>query len=141
MSIVITGRHTTVTPALKRYLEQRVQRLKRYGFDLDEGEFVLSVEKYRHVAEGAVSVDGRRVYGKVTSPQMYESIDRLLEKIQRQLIKNKEKLVERKQRAGTTVERRAKRGPECRAQSGPRMVKRREEPPVGEEAHKEPHGT
>jgi len=108
MPIFITGRHTTLTPALKRYLEQRVQRLKRFGVQLDDGQFVLSIEKYRHVAEGVVAVNGRRIHGKVTTPEMYESIDRLLAKIERQLLKNKEKLVERKQRAGSAADRRRK---------------------------------
>lgn len=98
MPIAITGRHITVTPALRHYLEQRVQRLKRYGVQLDDGQFVLSVEKYRHTAEGIVAVNGRRIQGKVATPAMYESIDRLLEKLERQLLKNKDKLVERKQR-------------------------------------------
>lgn len=98
MPIAITGRHMTVTPALRLYLEQRVQRLKRYGVKLDNGQFVLSVEKYRHAAEGIVAVNGRRIQGKVATPEMYESIDRLLEKLERQLLKTKGKLIERTQR-------------------------------------------
>lgn len=47
MSITITGRRMTVTPALRRYLEERSERLKRYGVELDGCQFALSVEKYR----------------------------------------------------------------------------------------------
>jgi putative sigma-54 modulation protein len=99
MPITITGRHMTVTPALKRYLEQRIQRLKRYGVKLDSGQFVLNIEKYRHTVEGVVVVNGRLVQGKVATQEMYASIDCLLEKLERQLLKNKEKLVARKLRA------------------------------------------
>ena len=98
MSIAITGRHMTVTPALRRHLEERSERLKRYGVELDGCQFVLSVEKYRHAAEGAVTVNGRIVQGKVSTQEMYGSIDRLMEKLERQLLKNKEKLVGRKLR-------------------------------------------
>ncbi len=98
MSITITGRHMTVTTALRRYLEERSERLKRYGVELDGCQFVLSVEKYRHAAEGVVTVKGRIVQGKVSTQEMYGSIDRLMEKLERQLLKNKEKLVGRKLR-------------------------------------------
>lgn len=98
MPIAITGRHMTVTPALRRYLEERSERLKRYGVELDGCQFVLSVEKYRHVAEGIVTVNGRIIQGKVSTQEMYGSIDRLMEKLERQLLKNKEKLVGRKLR-------------------------------------------
>ena len=102
MKVAITGRHTTVTPALRQYLAQRFHRLSRYGMKLERGQFVLSVEKYRHAAEGVVSVDGRIIQGKVATREMYVSIDRLLEKIERQLLKNKEKIVERKLRKRPT---------------------------------------
>ena len=74
MSITITGRRMTVTPALRRYLEERSERLKRYGVELDGCQFVLSVEKYRHAAEGAVTVNGRIVQGKVATQEMYGSM-------------------------------------------------------------------
>lgn len=98
MKVTVTGRHMTVTPALRRYLDQRAQRLSRYGARLGSGQFVLSVEKHRHAAEGIVAVDGRRIQGKVATREMYVSIDRLLEKLERQLLKSKEKRVERKLR-------------------------------------------
>jgi putative sigma-54 modulation protein len=98
MKMTVTGRHMTVTPALRRYLEQRAQRLDRYGARLDNGQFVLSVEKYRHAAEGVVAVDGRIIQGKVATREMYASIDRLLEKLERQLVKGKEKRAARKLR-------------------------------------------
>ena len=52
MKITITGRHLSITPALRRYLEDRAQRLDRYGVRLASGQFVLSVDKDRHSAEG-----------------------------------------------------------------------------------------
>ncbi len=99
MRVTITGRHMTVTPALRRYLDARLQKLERYGVSPARGQFVLAVEKYRHMAEGVVTVNGRTIQGKVSTPEMYASIDRLLDKIERQLVKKKEKLVDRKLRA------------------------------------------
>ncbi len=99
MRVTITGRHMMVTPALRRYLDERLQKLERYGVRPARGQFVLAVEKYRHTAEGVVTVNGRTIQGKVSTPEMHASIDRLLGKIERQLVKKKEKLVDRKLRA------------------------------------------
>ncbi len=93
----------TVTPALRRYLDERLQKLERYGVRPASGQFVLAVEKYRHTAEGVVTVNGRTIQGKVSTREMYASIDRLLDKIGRQLVKKKEKLVERKLRGRSSA--------------------------------------
>ena len=71
MPITITGCHLTVTPALRRHLEQRMQRLKRYGVKLESGQFVLTAEKYRHAVEGVVVANGRLVQGKVATQEMH----------------------------------------------------------------------
>jgi putative sigma-54 modulation protein len=81
MSIMITGCHMTVTPALRRHLEERSERLTRYGVELGGCQFALSVEKYRHAAEGVVTVNRRIVQGKVSTQEMYGAIDRLMEKL------------------------------------------------------------
>lgn len=98
MKITITGRHMTVTPALRRHIEERARRLDRYGVRLDSGQFVLSVEKHRHAAEGVVGGNGRIVQGRAVTREMYASIDRLLDKLERQLVKHKEKREARRAR-------------------------------------------
>ena len=103
MRVTITGRHMTVTPALRQYLDERLQKLERYGVKSVRGQFALAVEKYRHTAEGVVTVNGRTIQGKVSTREMYASIDRLLDKIGRQLVKKKEKLVDRKLRERSTA--------------------------------------
>ena len=89
----------TVTPALRRYLDERLRKLERYGVRPARGQVVLVVEKHRHTAEGVVTVKGRAIQGKVSTREMYASIDRLVDKIGRQLVNKKEKLVGRKLRA------------------------------------------
>jgi putative sigma-54 modulation protein len=99
MLVTITGRHMTVTPALRRYLDMRLRKLERRGVEPARGEFVLVVEKHRHTAEGVVIVNGRVIQGKASTREMYASIDRLLDKIGRQFVKKKEKRADRKLRA------------------------------------------
>ena len=56
----ITGRHMDVTPALKRYIRARFERLERYDVPLDRLEIVLSVTKFQHTAEVVCSIRGKR---------------------------------------------------------------------------------
>ncbi len=51
MHVRITGRHVVITEALRRYIENRMRRLDRYGVELGEVQVVVVVEKYRHIAE------------------------------------------------------------------------------------------
>lgn len=111
MSLMITGRHIEVTPALRRYVETRFKKLERYGTRFGDMQVTLSVEKYRHVAEVVLPVNGVVVQGKTSTTEMYASIDRLLDKISRQILKRKEKLTNHKIKPVTTVARKRTRKP------------------------------
>src|ERR687889_2934623 len=105
MSLMITGRHVEVTPALRRYVETRFKRLERYALRFGDVQVILSVEKYRHVAEVVLPVNGAVVQGKTSTTEMYASIDQLFDKINRQILKRKEKLTNHKIKPATTVAR------------------------------------
>lgn len=96
MRVMITGRHVAITPALRRYIETRMNRLERFGGKLGNAQVVVGVEKYRHIAEASLNVNGVRIQGKASTNEMYASIDQLLGKISRQVQKRKEKLTDHK---------------------------------------------
>jgi len=96
MQVLITGRHVEITPALRRHIEDRMTRLERYGAKLGDIQVILGVEKYRHTAEGILTLNGVSVQARVSTKEMYASIDELLDKISRQVSKRKEKLSNRK---------------------------------------------
>jgi putative sigma-54 modulation protein len=103
MSLMITGRHVEVTSALRRYVETRFKRLERYAMRFGDVQVILSVEKYRHVAEVVLPLNGAVIQGKTSTTEMYASIDQLFDKIGRQILKRKEKLTSHKVRPVTTV--------------------------------------
>lgn len=98
MRVMITGRHVTVTPALRRHIESRVKRLERYSGKLDIVQVILAVEKFRHIAEMTLTLNGARILGKAATREMYASVDHALDKILRQVRKRKEKLTDHKVR-------------------------------------------
>lgn len=93
MRVMITGRHVTITPALRQYIETRMKRLERYEAKLGDMQVVLGVEKYRHTAEVLLTLNRGVIQAKTSTKEMYASIDELFDKISRQVHKHKEKLV------------------------------------------------
>jgi putative sigma-54 modulation protein len=94
----ITGRHMDVTPALKKYIRTRFERLERYDASLDRLEIVLSVTKLQHTAEVVCSIKGKRFQAKTSTREMYATIDQLVDRLDRQIRKFKERRVEHKGR-------------------------------------------
>ncbi len=102
MNLIITGRHMSVTDAMKAYATEKLTRLERYNDMIHEVEVVLNIEGDRHVAEMIchAKAGGNRVFGKAEHSDMYAAIDLLVEKMERQLKTHKEKVkTERKHSA------------------------------------------
>lgn len=94
----ITGRHMDVTPALKRYIRARFDRLERYDVSPDRLEIVLSVTKLQHTAEVVCSIKGKRFQAKTSTREMYATVDQLVDRLDGQIRKYKERRVEHKGR-------------------------------------------
>ena len=92
MDIVITGRQMDVTPALKEYIEGRARKIEKYSSKTTQIAFTLKVEKYRHIAEVLVRANGFLLQAEEETDEMYASLDKAMNKIERQFKKYKEKL-------------------------------------------------
>jgi putative sigma-54 modulation protein len=92
-----------VTPALKRYLRTKFERLERYDVSLDRLEVVLSVTKLQHTAEVVCSIRGKRFQAKTSTREMYATVDQLADRLDRQIRKYKERRVEHKGRTKTAL--------------------------------------
>ncbi len=94
MEFSITGRHVEITQAIKNYAEKKLGKLENY-FDFKEnGEIhiIVTVEKYRHTAEGTIRSKRHEFSAKVESKDMYSSLDLLEDKLISQVKKQKEKV-------------------------------------------------
>jgi putative sigma-54 modulation protein len=94
MEINVTGRHVSVTEAIKEYARKKLETHLAMDFPkVISAHFILDVEKYRHIADlvlicgNHITVEAREVSG-----DMYASIDRVLDKAMRQLRKYKTKI-------------------------------------------------
>lgn len=96
MNISTTSRHYDLAPALKDYAEEKVQHLKRYFDHIVNAHLIFSLEKYRHKVEITLHVNGKDFVSEEESDDMYVSVDRSIEKLERQLKRHKDKIKRRK---------------------------------------------
>ena len=94
MQLNVTGHHVVITPQLREYVVNKIEKIER-NFDLvSDVHCILTVEKLRHKAEATVSVNGGKIYADSTEEDMYAAIDGLVDKLDRQVKKYKEKLAD-----------------------------------------------
>lgn len=95
MAINVRGKNLDITPALKDYVEKRVKKVTKYFDKTGDIAVILKVEKGRHQVEVTVPVDGILLRGEESTPDMYASIDQVMEKIEKQIEKHKTKLAKK----------------------------------------------
>lgn len=96
MHTSVTFKNIDPSDNLRTYAEEKLDRFDRFLDSPAEANVVLSVEKFRHIAE--INIIGRKlnIVGKEETNDMYSAIDMVLDKIGKQLKKNKEKIRDRR---------------------------------------------
>lgn len=91
MKISVTFRNTEGDNWHKEYIDQKLKKLDKYLDTPVEARVVLSVEKFRNVAEVNLMTNGQTLNAKEEAKEMSLAIDNAIEKIERQLKKRKER--------------------------------------------------
>jgi ribosome hibernation promoting factor len=98
MQVDYTGRQIDVTPALQKFTEDHLRKIRKILGEMIEVHVILTVEKYRHIAEVNLKSRSFKINGVEETSDMYTSINAVLEKIQRQAIKHKGKKIAKKRK-------------------------------------------
>ena len=93
MNIIVNGRNIDVTPALRKYAEDKISRFERYLSNITEAIVTMTVEKYRHKVEVLLKANGVLIQAEGITGEIYSSIDDVVEKLEKQVKKYKEKMV------------------------------------------------
>lgn len=101
MQTSVTFKNLDPSDNLKDYVRDKLDRFDKYLDNPAEASVVLSVEKFRHMAEINIFGDRLNLIGKEETIDMYSAIDLALDKLEKQIKKSKEKIRER--RAGSKV--------------------------------------
>lgn len=94
MQISISGQHLEVTPALREYVEEKIERIVRHFDHVTSSNVVLHVEKTRHLAEATIKAKGATLHATGEAEDMYAAIDSLSNKLDRQVLRHKEKMTD-----------------------------------------------
>jgi putative sigma-54 modulation protein len=92
MQTSVTFKNIDSSENLRSYVSDKLDRFDKYLYNPAEASVVLSVEKFRHIAEINIKGDRLNVNGKEETEDMYSAIDMVLDKLEKQIKKNKEKL-------------------------------------------------
>lgn len=114
----------TVTAALRQHVEQKLAKLPRHFDQIQDAQVVLSVSRNRDVgraqiAEVTVWCDGRVLRAEELSPDMYTSIDRAVEKLDRQIAKYRDRFIEKRRLDLSRARQRTRRSAEAALRAGP----------------------
>jgi putative sigma-54 modulation protein len=101
MRVEFTGRQIEITPAIREFTENRLRKIRKILGEMIDVHVILTVEKYRHVAEINLKSRSFKFNGAEETHDMYTSINAVLEKIERQSVKHKGKYIARKRKSAS----------------------------------------
>jgi putative sigma-54 modulation protein len=92
MKLAIHGHHIEVTAALRTYVEEKLEKVRRHFDQMIEADVQLSVEKLQQKAEVTIRVSGSDLHAESIDGDLYAAIDALMDKMDRQVIKHRDRL-------------------------------------------------
>ena len=96
MQTSVTFKNLDPSDTLKSYVTDKLNRFDRLLDNPAEANVVLSVEKFRHIAEINIAGDRLTINGKEETVDMYSAIDNVMDKLEKQIKKSKQKIRERR---------------------------------------------
>ena len=90
MNLTISGHHVDVTPPIREFVMNKLERVRRHFDHVIDVAVVLTVEKQRQKAEINLHLRGKDLHCEATDNDLYAAIDMLIDKLDRQVVKHKE---------------------------------------------------
>jgi len=92
MNLSISGHQLDITPAIREYVMNKLDRVLRHFDHIIDAQVILSAAKLRHTADITVHVRGKDIHCEATDENLYAAIDALIDKLDRQVVKHKDKV-------------------------------------------------
>jgi putative sigma-54 modulation protein len=96
MNLTISGHHLEVTPAIREYLQTKLERIRRHFDHVIDMAVILAVDNLpekekRQRAEITLRLRGKDVHVASIAQDLYAAIDTLIDKLDRQVLKYKKR--------------------------------------------------
>ncbi|VWX32836.1 ribosome-associated translation inhibitor RaiA [Limnobacter sp. 130] len=92
MNLNINGHHLEVTPAIRNYVIEKLDRVKRHFDHVIDASVTISVVKLVQRADVTLHVRGKDIHAESSHENLYAAIDALADKLDRQVLRHKDKL-------------------------------------------------
>ncbi len=104
MHLSITFKNIDSSEHLKKYAQEKLDRLDKLLDHPGSADLVLRLEHQSRVAEVSLKSNHISIHAKEENTGMHAAIDLVTDKLKRQITKNKEKLQNRRPRTGVVIE-------------------------------------
>ncbi|NMB33832.1 MAG: ribosome-associated translation inhibitor RaiA [Clostridium sp.] len=95
MKFIVSGKNIVVTEALRQRAIKKVGKLDKFFRNDTEAQITMSVQKNRHIVEVTIPFNGGLLRAEEDNPDMYTSIDKVVDTLERQIRRNKTRLEKR----------------------------------------------
>lgn len=92
MNLSVSGHHLEVTPAIRGYVENKLERIARHFDHVIDAHVILSVSKLKQKAEVTLRVRGKDLHCESEEDDLYAAIDLMIDKLDRQVLRHKGKV-------------------------------------------------
>jgi putative sigma-54 modulation protein len=96
MNVNVSGHHLDVTPALRSYVQSKLERVSRHFDHVIDVHVILTVNKLKQKAEVTLHVRGKDLHCESEEDDLYAAIDLLADKLDRQVLRYKDKVYEKR---------------------------------------------
>lgn len=97
MNLTISGNHLELTPAIREYVQNKLERIKRHFDHVIDVTVILGVEQLgdktrRQRAEINLHLKGKVLHIESFAQDLYAAIDTLIDKVDRQVLRHKDRV-------------------------------------------------
>ncbi|MFL6671759.1 MAG: ribosome hibernation-promoting factor, HPF/YfiA family [Massilia sp.] len=94
MNLTISGHHLEVTPAIREYVQNKLERITRHFDQVIDSHVILAIDNLtekekRQKAEINLQVSGKMMHVESAAQDLYAAIDMLMDRLDRQVLKYK----------------------------------------------------
>lgn len=94
MNLTISGHHLDVTPAIREYVQSKLERIIRHFDQVIDTHVILAIDNLtekekRQKAEINMRLSGKMVHVESVAQDLYAAIDMLMDRLDRQVVKHK----------------------------------------------------
>lgn len=103
-NITVTGRHVSVTDAMKDYAIEKVSKIEKFSPRIIDAVVTMDVQKLEQRVDIVLKVNNLKIKSQAVSENMYTSIDKAVHKLEAQLLRYKDKLQDHQTKRSDVVD-------------------------------------